>query len=122
MFDLEPDEARLLLNIALMAIGRNRFRSAETIISALEGYRANSEQLAVTRVIMGISKVELDEALKFIDDEALVKFPASAMLKAFKGMILMRLNRTGEAQAILREAAEQSVDPAAAQLAKDMLI
>lgn len=121
MFDITPNEARLLLDIALMAIGRNRFQSAEKIISALEGYRPDSEQLAVTRIILSISQGDLEGAVKLADENALVKHPQSAMLKAFKGMALMRLGRIEEAMPILKEAAEQDNDPAAAQLAKDML-
>ena len=46
MVDLEPDEARLLLNIALMAVGQNRFQSAENILSALERFRPDEASLA----------------------------------------------------------------------------
>lgn len=121
MFDITPNEARLLLDIALMAIGRNRFQSAEKIISALEGYRPDSEQLAVTRIILAISQGDFESAVKFADENALVKHPNSAMLKAFKGMALFRLGRIVEAMPSIKEAAEQNDDPAAAQLAKDMM-
>ena len=41
MFELAPDEARLLLDVALMATGQNRFQSAMKILAALEPFRAN---------------------------------------------------------------------------------
>ena len=88
MFALTPEEARLLLNVALMATGQNRFRSAAKILAALG---------------------------------AIPRFPDAAMLKAFKGMALLRMGRTSEARIPLEEAANQSADPAAAQLAKDLL-
>ena len=44
------------------------------------------------------------------------------MLKAFKGMALLRMDRRAEALVPLAEAANQSADPAAAQLAKDLMI
>ena len=36
MFDITGEEARLLLNVALMATGQNRFQSAAKILAALE--------------------------------------------------------------------------------------
>jgi hypothetical protein len=44
------------------------------------------------------------------------------MLKAFKGMALLRMGRDAEARAPLEEAANQSADLAAAQMAKDLLV
>ena len=60
-------------------------------------------------------------AVDYIDSVALPKFPDSAMLKAFKGMALVRMNRNDEAAIPLSEAANQTADPAAAQLAKDLM-
>lgn len=122
MFDIAPDEARLLLVVALMATGRNRFKSAETILSALEEYRPESEQLSVARMILAISKGDMEGALEFADRTALPKHPDSAMVKAFKAMALLRLDRRIEAADLVKEVASQTDDPAAAQLAKDMMI
>ena len=47
MFDLKPEEAQLLLNVALMAIGSNRFRSAAKILAALERFRPDHPSVAV---------------------------------------------------------------------------
>ena len=121
MFDITPDEARLLLDVALMATGRNRFRSAEAILSALDGYRPGSEQLAVARMILAISKGDFEGAVDFADRKALPEHPDSAMVKAFKGMALLRLGRAVQASEPRKEAAAQTDDPAAAQLAKDMM-
>lgn len=121
MFDLKADEARLLLDIALMAVGRNRFRSAETVISALEAFRPSSEQLDVARMISFISKGDFDAAVDYADTRAIPAHPGSAMVKVFKGMALLRMGRTAEAIPPLNEAAGQTVDPSAAQLAKDMM-
>jgi predicted Zn-dependent protease len=122
MFDVTSGEARLLLDIALMATGRNRFKSAETILSSLDEFRPNSEQLAVARMILAISKGDLQGVVDFADGTALLNHPDSAMIKAFKGMALLRLERTAEAMKVMKEAAEQTGDPAAARLAKDMMI
>ena len=121
MFDITSGEARLLLDIALMAMGRNRFKSAETILAALEAFRPCSEQLAVARMILAISRGELQEAVDFADRKGLADHPDSAMLKAFKGMALLRLERTVEAMSVMGEAAAQTDDPVAARLAKDMM-
>jgi predicted Zn-dependent protease len=122
MFDITPEEARLLLDVALMATGGNRFKSAEAILSALEEYRPGSEQLAVARMILAISRGDMEGALEFADKKALPEHPGSAMIKVFKGMALLRLGRTVEAADPINEAAAQTDDPAAAQLAKDMMI
>ena len=122
MFDLTPEEARLLLDVALMATGGNRFKSAETILSALEEFRPGSEQLAVARMILAISRGDMEGALEFADGKALPEHPDSAMIKVFKGMALLRLGRTAEAADPINEAVAQTDDPAAAQLAKDMMI
>jgi Flp pilus assembly protein TadD len=69
-----------------------------------------------------ISMGDFQGAVDYLDREALRQNPDAAMLKAFKGMALLRMGRTEEARAPLEEAAGQSDDPAAAQMAKDMLI
>ena len=122
MFDLEPEEARELLTIALMAIGQNRFQSAAKILAALERFRPNEAALAVARGILLISKHDFQGAVDYIDDDGLKRFPDSAMLKAFKGMAFLRMERKSEARVWLEEAANQSADPAAAQLARDLLV
>jgi len=121
MLDVTPEEARLLLNVALMATGQNRFQSAAKILAALERFRPAEASLASANAILLISMLDFKGAIDYIDSVALPKFPDSAMLKAFKGMALIRLNRIDEAQIPLSEAANQSADKAAAQLAKDLM-
>ena len=121
MFELAPDEARLLLDVALMATGQNRFQSAMKILAALEPFRANEVSLAVAKAILFISLQDFEGAVAYIDGDALPKFPQSAMLQAFKGMALLRLERTAEAREALALAAASTDDPAAAQLAADLL-
>ena len=121
MFDLSSEEARLLLNVALMATGQNRFQSAERILSALERFRPEEASVAVAYAILFISMMDFKGAVDYIDREALPRFPSSAMLKAFKGMALIRMNRNAEARGSLEEAASDTADPAAAQLAKDLM-
>lgn len=122
IFDLTGEEARLLLNVALMATGQNRFQSAEKILAVLERFRPEEASVAVANAILLISMLDFKGAVEYIDREALPRFPASAMLKAFKGMALMRMNRNEEARLPLGEAASDESDPAAAQLAKDLLL
>ena len=121
MLDVTPEEARLLLKVALMATGQNRFQSAAKILAALERFRPAEASVAVANAILLISMLDFRGAISYIDDVALPKFPDSAMLRAFKGMSLVRLNRLDEARIPLSEAANQSADPAAAQLAKDLM-
>ena len=120
-FDLESEEAKLLLNVALMATGQNRFRSAAKILAALERFRPGEASVAVANAILRISMLDFQGAVEYIDRNALPRFPDSAMLRAFKGMALIRMDRALEARVPLEEAAGQSADPAAAQLAKDLL-
>lgn len=121
MFKLESEEARLLLNVALMATGQNRFRSAAKILAALGRFRPGEASVAAANAILFISMTDFQGAVDYIDREALPRFPHSAMLKAFKGMALLRMNRNAEAMAPLAEAAADTADPAAAQLAKDLM-
>lgn len=121
MLDLDPQEAKLLLDVALMAIGQNRFESAKKILKALEAYRPKSESLSVAEAILLLSKGDPVGALEYIDgelDES--RHPSSAMLMAFKGLALLKLERTGDARLIL-EKASQMGDPAAARMAKDLM-
>ena len=120
MFDLLPQEARLLLNVALMAIGQNRFQSAEKILGVLEKFRPAEPSVASANAILRISRLDFQGAVDYID-EALPRFPDSAMLLAFKGMALLRMNREAEARGPLSMAAGQSADPAAARLAADLI-
>ena len=121
MFDLKPEEARLLLDAAMMATGGNRFSSAAKILAALERFRPGSLSLASAKAVMLISMGDFLGAVDYLDRDALPQNPDAAMLKAFKGMALLRMERIAEARVPLEEAANQSADPAAAQLAKDML-
>ena len=121
IFDLESEEAKLLLNVALMATGQNRFRSAAKIIAALEWFRPTEASVAVANSILFISMLDFRGAVDYIDHDALPRFPDSAMLKAFKGMALLRMDRTNEAMLPLAEAAADTADPAAAQLARDLM-
>jgi len=105
MFDLAPEEARLLLNAALLATGRNRFQSAAKILAALEL----------------ISMRDFQGAVDYLDRDALPRFPGAPMLLAFKGMALLRMGRLAEAHEPLSAAANQAADTAAANLAKDLL-
>lgn len=121
MFDLESEEAKLLLNVALMATGQNRFQSARKILAALERFRPEEASVAVANAILFISMMDFKGAVEYIDQYALPRFQSSAMLKAFKGMALVRMNRVSEARIPLEEAAADVADPAAAQLAKDLM-
>ena len=121
MFDLSSEEARLLLNVALMATGQNRFQTAAKILAALERFRPQEKAVPEAYAILFISMQDFQDAVDYIDRQALPRFPDSAMLKAFKGMALLRMSRTAEARVPLEEAANQTADPAAAQHAKDML-
>ena len=121
MLDLTPEEARLLLNVALMATGQNRFRSAAKILAALGRFRPEEASVAAANAILFISMLDFQGAVDYLDYYAIPRFPGAAMLKAFKGMALLRMGRTSEARAPLEDAAGQSADPAAAQLVKDFL-
>ncbi len=121
MFDLTAEEARLLLNVALMATGANRFKSAETIFAVLESFRPDAPSVAVGKAILLISAQQFAPCVDYIDGEALVRFPRNAMLLAFKGMALQRLGRERDASEVLQVASEQTEDLAAAQLAKGLM-
>ena len=121
MFDITGEEARLLLNVALMATGQNRFQSAANILAALGRFRPEEASVASANAILFISMLDFQGAVDYLDREAIPRFPDSAMLKAFKGMALLRMDRPSEARIPLEEAANQSADPAAAQLAKDLM-
>ena len=73
MFELAPDEARLLLDVALMATGQNRFQSAMKILAALEPFRANEASLAVAKAILFISLQNFEGAVAYIDGEYTLK-------------------------------------------------
>ena len=119
MFDLSTEEAQLLLETGLMAIGQNRFKSAMKILVALEQYRSGNESLDVAKVILCLSQFQGKIALEFLDSEALPRHPDSRMLKAFRCMALIQLQRGEEARPVLREL--QDGDDNAADLAKGML-
>lgn len=122
MFDIAPEEARLLLNVAMMATGGNRFVSAAKILAALGRFRPGDPSLAAANAMLFMSMGDFQGAVDYIDREALPQSPDAAMLKAFKGMALLRMGRVEEARAPLEEAAGQPADPSAAKMAKDLLI
>ena len=86
-FELQPEEARLLLNIAMMATGHNLFRSATNILAALEQFRPDSEQVATAKVVLMLSMKQAELTVEYIRGQALAKWPESGMLKAFLGMV-----------------------------------
>jgi len=119
-FDITSEEARLLLEIGLMATGQNRFRSATSIIMAVDAFRSGHESIDVAKAVLCLSQRQFQEGLDFIEEVALKRHPESGMLKTFQGMALMRLNRKGEASICLNEA-RLGADPAAARLAQSLL-
>ena len=121
MFDLAPEEARLLLDVALLATGRNRFQSAAKILAALERVRPEEPSLPAATAILFISMRDFRGAVDYLDRDALPRFPGAPMLLAFKGMALLRMGLVSEAQEPLLAATNQTADPAAANLAKDLL-
>ena len=121
MFDLTPEEARLLLNVALMAVGRNRFRSAAAILAALERFRPNHPSIAEAKMVALMSAGDFLAAVTYADGDGSRNFPNSAMLQAFKGMALIRLDRKSEARDVLSAVAAQDGNPAAARMAQDLL-
>jgi len=120
-FDLTAEEARLLLNVALMASGGNRFRSAAKLFAVLERFRPDAPAVACGKAVALISAQKFDVCLDYLDGEALRRFPGNPMLLAFRGMTLIRMERRLEAREPLQAAAAQAADPAAAQLAKGLL-
>lgn len=104
-----------------MAVGSNRFRSAAKILAALERFRPDHPSVAVAKTVALMSAGDFESAVGYVDGEAIRKFPDSAMLKAFKGMALIRLGRKTEAMPVLEEAARATDDPAAAKMAGDLL-
>lgn len=120
MFDLSAEEARLLLNIALMATGANRFQSAAKLFATLERFRPDAPSVAVGKAIALISALQFAPCVEYIDREGLVKFPDNAMLLAFKGMALIRMNRPDAARPVLERAAGGR-DAEAVQLARGLL-
>lgn len=121
VFDLEADEARLLLSIAMMAVGGNRFRSAAKIFAVLERFRPDSPAIACGKAVALMSALRFAECSEYLEEVALRRFPGNPMLLAFRGMALLRLNRPEDAEAYLRIAAGQTEDPAAAKLAEDLM-
>jgi predicted Zn-dependent protease len=120
-FDLYPEEARLLLNVALMATGQNRFKSAITILEALERFRPANQSLDAAKAVLFISMHDFAGAVSFLDDVALKRFPDNPMLHALKGMALIRMERVSDAIPSLTKAAAQTDDLSAAALARDLL-
>ena len=104
-----------------MAVGSNRFRSAAKILAVLERFRPDHPSVAVAKTVALMSAGDFESAVGYVDGEALRKFPGSAMLKAFKGMALVRLGRKTEARTVLEEASRATDDPAAAKMASDLL-
>jgi len=121
MFDLTTDEARLLLSIAMMAVGGNRFASAANILAVLERFRPDQASVASAKAIALISAMRFQEAADYIDGEALVRFPGDPMLLAFKGMALFRAGEKEKARVPLAAAAGQRDNEAAHNLATDLL-
>lgn len=121
MFDLTAEEARLLLNIALMAAGGNRFQSAAKILAVLERFRPDAPSVAAAKAVALLSAGQFAACLDFLEGPVRARFPGNPMLSAFEGFALLRLGRTEEAAAPLRRAAGQTADPAAAQLAKGLM-
>lgn len=121
MFDINSSEARLLLEIALMATNLGRFSSAAKILAALEAFRPAHASLAVAKVMLMMSMGDTIEAVEYIDREALPANPGSAMLMAFKGMALLKCGRDADALCSLEEASKSEADEAAAKMAKDLI-
>ncbi|MBQ5531463.1 MAG: hypothetical protein IIT98_05620 [Kiritimatiellae bacterium] len=109
------------MNVALMATGQNRFQTAAKILAVLGRFRPEEASVASANAILFISMLDFRGAVEYLDRDAIPRFPDNAMLKALKGMALIRMDRPGDAHAPLEEAAAQTADPAAANLARDLM-
>ena len=69
MFDITGEEARLLLNVALMATGQNRFQSAAKILAALGRFRPEEASVASANAILLISMLDFQGAVDYLDRE-----------------------------------------------------
>jgi len=121
MFDLTAEEARLLLSIALMAVGGNRFASAAKILAVLERFRPDQASVASAKAVALMSAAKFREAADYIENEALVRFPDDPMLLAFQGMAFCRTEEKERAYGPLSRAAAQDENAAARKLAADLL-
>jgi len=121
MLDLTAEEARLLLSIALMAVGGNRFASAAKILAVLERFRPDQVSVASAKAVALMSAMRFREAADYIENEALVRFPDDPMLLAFLGMALCRAGEKERARKPLVRAAEQDENAAARKLAIDLM-
>ena len=65
IFDLESEEAKLLLNVALMATGQNRFQSAARILAALGTFRPEEASVASANAILFISMQDFRGAVDY---------------------------------------------------------
>ena len=118
--ELQADEARLLLNAAMLAAGWNRFGIAEGILSALERFRPGAEALDVARVVILLNRRQFADAVLFIDSQGLKRHPASGMLTALRGLALIHQGKRKAAIGCLKSASE-SGDSAAADIAKGLM-
>ena len=66
MFDITPEEARLLLDVAMLATGRNRFMSAAKILVALGRFRPGNPSLAAANAMLFISMGDFQGAVSHL--------------------------------------------------------
>ena len=119
MVDLRSDEARVLLDVAVLAIGHGFCSGAAEIISALESVRPGNEQLAVARMVLMLNTHEYEMAVEFADSEGKRRREDSGLIKVFKGLALLRLGRSDDARRCLSEV--KSENRVVMELAKGLM-
>lgn len=91
--DLFPEEAQLLLRLALVAIGRRRFVAADRLLTALEGIRPGAEPLLVARVVAAFGQQAFGQARALLEVAANRHRGLSPWCQLFYGIALAK---TGE--------------------------
>ncbi len=119
--ELASDEARLLIELALIAIGEGRLAEAKVITDAVDAFRPGDVSVFVARALSELRGNNPHEAVRVLREEGLQRHPESHMLRAFLGMSLQATGYQSQAEEILVQTSEQREDEKAAALARALL-
>ena len=119
-FDLTPDEARLLLQLAFAAIGRKRFVSAGRLLDVLEHFRPGDGALLSARAVALLSRRAFRACCEFLEHQATLA-PLPPMAAVFYGIALHQCGEVFAARRQWLPVAAQTEDSAAARFAMTLL-
>lgn len=121
MVPIDSELVRLLMRSGYAAAWNGLHKEALAIFEGVGAVRPESEVPVIGAAVVALLSGHSDMAVKTLREGALVLNPDSALARAHLGIALRMQGEEEEGRTLLQETAEQTADPDAAAMARNVL-